>query len=202
MTLGFCATGPAGAALLNQHGAAPAAAVLPSLSPPPGCVPDAPVPATDGHATLTFRCKNGQLLGVTVVTLPIHAPPDQLQRERARLAVPPRAEDTAISPIRSAPPGAGRWSLLESREPDLIAGVASWVGGAPASGGLAGRIRLAWDSLHGASHMPMLIAVIPVLGDRVTGMERQRARDLVERFIEAQPDLTSAVEAATRSPGG
>lgn len=195
-----CAAGPAGAALLNHRNAPERLAAAPALLPPLGCLPGTALPAPEGQTRVAFQC-DGRTLAVTVVILPYRAPPDLLQRERARLAVPPGAEDTATSPIRTATGDNGRWSLFESREPDLIAGIAAWVGGVPAEGGLAGRLRLARDSLQGGSHVPLLMAVVPDLGERATTADRLRAKDLVQRFVEAQPGLTSAVAAATKIAG-
>lgn len=198
--LGVCAAGPAVAALLNQRGAPARTAATPALMTPPGCAPGQALAAADGEARTAYQC-DSRSLTVTVVTLPYRAPPDQLQRERTRLAIPTGAEDTAVSPIRASTPDNGRWSLFESREPDLIVGIGTWVDGEPAEGGLAGRVRLAWDSLYGASHLPLLMAVAPDTSGRTTPADRQRAKDMIGRFIEAQPGLTAAVAAATRVVG-
>ena len=193
----ICTAGPAAAALLNQRGAPARTAAAISLAPPPGCMPGAMLPAADGEVRTAYQC-DGRSLTVTIVTLPYRAPPDQLQRERTRLAIPLGAEDTAVSQLRAAPPGSGRWSLFESREPDLIAGISAWVDGLPAEGGLTGRLRLAWDSLHGSSHLPLLMAVIPSINERATASDRQRAKDLIGRFVAAQAGLTAAIADATR----
>ena len=195
-----CAAGPAAAALLNQRGAPARTTAAPALATPPGCVLGGTLPAGDGEVRTAYQC-DGRTVTVTVVTLPYRAPPDQLQRERTRLAIPPGAEDTALSPLRTAPPDSGRWSLFDSREPDLIAGISAWVDGAPAEGGLAGRLRLAWDSLHGPSHLPLLMAVVPTTNERATASDRQRAKELIGRFVEAQRGLTAAVADATRVSG-
>jgi hypothetical protein len=155
----------------------------------------------DGQVRAEYRCEDGQRVTVTVVVLPYLAPPDLLQRERARLAIPPGAEDTAVSPLRGAPPASGRWSVYESRDPDLIVGISAWVNGVPAEGGLAGRARLAWDSLRGSAHLPLLMAVAPSLSGHSTAADRQRAKDLIGTFIDAQQNLTSAVADVTRVAG-
>ena len=80
----------------------------------------------------------------------------------------------------------------------MIAGFSAWVDGVPAEGGLAGRLRLAWDSLQGSSHLPLLMAVVPSISERATASDRHRANDLIGRFVEAQRCLTSAVADATR----
>ena len=199
--VGICAAGPAAAALLNQRSATSATAATLALAPPSGCVPGDALPAADGQVRTGYRCEDGRDLTVTVIVLPYLAPPDLLQRERNRLAIPPGAEDTAVSPIRSASPSNGRWSVFESREPDLIVGISAWVNGVPAEGGLAGRMRLAWDSLHGSSHLPILMAVAPSLSGHSTAADRQRAKDLIGKFINAQQNLTSAVADATKTTG-
>ncbi len=199
--VGICAAGPAAAALLNQRSAPSGTAAILALAPPPGCVPGNALPAVDGQVRTEYRCEDGRSLIVTVVVLPYLAPPDQLQRERTRLAIPPGAEDTAVSPLHSVSSGNGRWSVFESREPDLIVGVSAWVNGVPAEGGLAGRMRLAWDSLHGSSHLPLLVAVAPSLNGHSNAADRQRAKDLIGKFVDAQQNLTSAVADATKVAG-
>ncbi|MGI4952671.1 MAG: exosortase A, partial [Janthinobacterium lividum] len=199
--IGICAAGPAAAALLNQRSAPPGTAATLALTPPPDCVRGNDPPVVNGQLQTEFRCENGRSLIVTVTVLPYLAPPDQLQRERTRLAIPPGAEDTAVSPVRSASPGSGRWSVYESREPDLIVGISAWVDGVPAEGGLAGRVRLAWDSLHGSSHLPLLMAVAPSMSGHSTAADRQRAKNLIGTFINAQQNLTSAVADATKIAG-
>jgi exosortase A len=199
--IGICATGPAAAALLNQRSALAGTAATLALAAPAGCMPGNAVPAMDGQVRTEYRCEDGQSLTVTVVVLPYLAPPDQLQRERTRLTIPPGAEDTAVSSLRSPPPSGGRWSVFESREPDLIVGISAWVNGVPAEGGLAGRMRLAWDSLRGSSHLPLLMAVAPSLSGHATTADRQRAKDLIARFVDAQQNLTSIVADTTKVAG-
>ena len=199
---GLCATGPAAAALLNRRSDAAGVSVALAFAAPPTCLADGPVASAGSETRVSFRCRDGEALTVTTISLPAHAPPDQLQRERLRLSVPLGAEDTSVSAPRNTPADAGRWSLYESREPDLIAAAASWVGGVPAEGGLAGRVRLAWDSLHGPSHIPLVIVVVPQLSAHPTSADRKRARELVEQFIELQPGLSSAVADATQVRGG
>ena len=195
---GLCATGPAAAALLNRRADAAGVPVALALAPPPGCVADAPATSAGGETRIAFRCEDGEALTVTTIALPAHAQPDQLQRERLRLSVPLGAEDTSVSAVHNAPADAGRWSLYDSREPDLMAAAASWVDGVPAEGGLAGRLRLAWDSLHGPSHVPLVMVVVPHLSGRPTSADRSRARELVQQFIGVQRGLTPAVAAATQ----
>lgn len=197
----ICAAGPAAAALLSQRSAPSGSAATLALATPPGCVPGNALPAAGGQVQTEYRCEGGRILVVTVVALPYLAPPDQLQRERTRLAVPPGAEDTAVSPLRDALPANGRWSVFESREPNLIVGISAWVNGLPAEGGLAGRMRLAWDSLHGSSNLPLLMAVAPSLHGHSTVADRQRAKDLIGTFVNAQQNLTSAVADATKIGG-
>ena len=193
----LAAIGPAGAAALNRRIAPAEMAVVPPLAMPPGCVAGAGTAATDGTAVRHVRCSGG-VLTVTLVALPLHAPPDRLQRERARLTTAVGAEDTSSSPLRGVDPGNGQWSMFESREPDLVVAAAVWVGGRPAQGGLAGRITLARDSLLQATHVPLLITVAADAPPRMTEEERRRARELVQRFVAAQSGLTESVAAATQ----
>lgn len=193
----LAAAGPAAAAALNQRIVPAVMAVVPALAAPRGCVAGPETPPTGGVAVRHFRCAEGALT-VTLTVLPLHAPPDQLQRERLRLTVPAGADDTSISVLRGVDTGSGQWSLIESREPDLLVAAAVWVGGQPAQGGLAGRITLARDSLLQVTRVPLLMTVAADGPTTMTEVERRRARELVQQFVAAQSGLTAAVAAATR----
>ena len=194
---GLAAIGPAGAAVLNRRVQPPRLVAAPALAAPEGCVSGVAQPTARGAAVLRFQCGD-RVLVATLAALPRHAPPDSLQRERARLTVTPGAEDTTTAVLSGTRSGNGEWSLVESRDPDSMAAVAAWVDGQPARGGIAGRLQLARDSMTGPSHVPLLMTVAVEGAGRLLAPERARIRDLIERFVNAQADLTQAVAAATR----
>ena len=140
-------------------------------------------------------------MSVTIVALPYRAAPDLLQRERTRLTATPGAEDTVYTSVATSDPGNGRWTLVESREPDRISAFAAWVGGAPAAGGLGGRLQQARDSLLGAPYVPVLMGLAPSQPAHLSGADRQRALSLIQQFIDAQAGLSASMAAASRVPG-
>ena len=100
-----------------------------------------------------------------------------------------------------------RWRLVEvhapddmpgRHEPDHMTASAVWVDGRPDTGGLAARLRLAWESIAGGGTAPVLVAVTlspPTLG---RSDQRDQARQTVRHFLQAQAPLIAAIGAATR----
>ena len=195
----LAAAGPAAAGLLNWGIAAPELAALPPLAVPPGCTPATPTSVSGGLTVIRIPCSD-RVLTITVAALPRRSPPDWLQRERARLTTLADAEDTGTSALRTADPANGQWSLVESKSPDRYVGVAAWVGGAPARGGLAGRLQQARDSMLGSPYAPVLMTVVPDAPARMAPSDRLRSQELIRQFVDVQHGLTGAITAAARAP--
>ena len=191
--------GPAAAGLLNLGIETPRLAALPLLAVPPGCTQAASTPVSEDYAVVRIPC-NDRSLTVTIAVLPRRSPPDWLQRERARLTVLPDAEDTGTSVLRTADPANGQWTLVESKSPDRYVGVAAWVGGTPARGGLAGRLQQARDSMLGSPYAPMLMTVMPDVPPRMTSADRLRSQELIRQFVDSQHGLTGLITAAAQLP--
>ncbi len=188
----LCAAGPAMAGLLSRGMAPGQFAAAPMLAPPPGCSAGAAGPAVTDQAVLRYQCGAGGF-NVTVSVFPARSTPDQLARERGRLTIPAAAEDTETMSLVTADPDNGQWSLVESKTPDRLVAFAIWVGGAPARGGLAGRLHQAVDSLIGPSFAPVLITAAPDAPGRIGAAERARLVALLRGFVDAQHGLTEQV---------
>ena len=195
----LCAAGPAVAGLLNSGMAPGQLAAMPELAPPPGCTGGMAGPAVAGQAVLRYQCGAAGFT-VTVSAFPARSTPDQLARERMRLTSVAAAEDSETTALATADLANGRWSLVESKTPDGLVAFATWVGGAPAQGGLAGRLHQAADSLIAPSFAPVLMTAAPDAPGRIGATERQRLVAQLRGFVDAQHGLTGQIQAVSRTP--
>lgn len=138
------------------------------------------------------------MLTVTTLVFPTRSRADSLMRERRRLTGELEAEDAAVSTLRTADPANGRWTLVKTDEPYRISTFASWVDGAPAAGGLSGRVLQARNSVLGAAHAPVLVAAVIDSDARMTAADVTQAQALLTGFVAAQPGLTATVASASR----
>ena len=195
----LCAAGPAMAGLLSRGMAPGQFAAVPVLAPPPGCSAGAAGPAVTDQAVVRYQCGAGGF-NVTVSIFPAPSTPAQLARECARLTIPAAAEDTETMALATADPDNGQWALVESKTPDGLVAFATWVGGAPARGGLAGRLHQAVDSLIGPGFAPVLITAAPDAPGRIGAAERARLVALLRGFVDAQHGLTEQVRRVSSTP--
>ena len=109
------------------------------------------------------------------------------------------AEDAEVSALQTLLAENGAWLLVHTIEPFRAVAAASWIDGAPAQGGIAGRIRQAWNSLSGSAYAPILITAEIDFPMRPTEAEQQQAGAVLSAFVDAQIDLTSGVAAVSQS---
>ena len=188
--------GPAAALALNQRLVPPALAALPSWAAPPGCQADGPAAPVAGGQVQRFTCR-GRTLAVTTLAFPTRSRADALVRERRRLTGELDSEDASVSPLPTDP-AQGRWTLVKTVEPHRVGVFAAWADGAPAQGGLAGRVQQARNSVLGAAHAPVLVAAVIASEERMTAAETAEAQAVLAGFVAAQPGFTAAVAAASR----
>jgi hypothetical protein len=82
---------------------------------------------------------------------------------------------------------------VELHEPDSVTATAAWIDGTPDPGGLAGRLRLAWDSIAGGDSSPVLVAVTLQPPSLVQSEQREEAHRLLRDFLQAQGALLEAI---------
>lgn len=189
--------GPATAAVLNRQLSPPAIAALPTWAVPQSCRSTEPATAVTGGQVQRFEC-GGRTLTVTTLVFPTRSRADSLVRERRRLTGELEAEDAAVSTLQTADPANGRWTLVKTDEPYRISTFASWVDGAPAAGGLSGRVLQARNSVLGAAYAPVLVAAVIASDARMTAADVMQAQALLTGFVAAQPGLTATVASASR----
>ena len=198
----LAAAGPAVATALDRGAGAPPALGLPGFAATAECLSLGDPPGAVQH----FSC-HGTPLVATLRVLPPDASPALLRAARIEITGEREVTDPIVSTL--AVPGLtpSRWRLVEvhapddmpgKREPDHMTASAVWVDGHPDTGGLAARVRLAWESIAGGGTAPVLVAVTlspPALG---RSDQREQARQIVRRFLQAQAPLIAAIGAATR----
>ncbi|MBC7801052.1 MAG: hypothetical protein H7Z10_10550, partial [Gemmatimonadaceae bacterium] len=166
---------------------------LPAWVLPPGCIAT-PGPAPDLPAervSTTLTC-DGRSIVVTIQAFPPRATADGLAAERRRITGELTAEDTTTAPLRNAGDANGAWSIVQTTGPIRATALAVWTNGAPAQGGIRGRVQQARNSLLGAAHAPILVTATIDAATRLAPGQR-RLDDLLRQFVDAQTDLTAQV---------
>lgn len=185
------ASGPAVAAVFTARITPASLTELPRWAVPPGCAalagPSAALPAVSESTALLC---DGRQLTVTIQAFPARWTADRLNRERRRLTGEFAAEETTVTPLPTISAANGVWSLVRTTGPNRAVAASLWIDGAPAMGGLAGRLRQARDSILGAAHAPILVTVAIEEPARRNSADH-RATVLLQRFVDAQSELTS-----------
>lgn len=197
----LAAAGPVAASALNRPRPVPAAH-LPGFVATADCrtLGDPPSGAsTPGEVVLEQRFSCGGIpLVASLRLLPPHAPPAALRTARSEATGEHDAADAVTSTLEVDGIEPHGWRLVELQEPARISATALWIDGAPAPGGLAGRLKLAWDSVAGTDAPAVLVGASlsppPVLHTE----QREQAQHLLRDFLAAQGPLLAAVAEATR----
>ncbi len=192
LVLALIAAGPVMALGLNRLVAAPDIAELPALAWPAGCTVTGDV-AGPAIRTQSATCQG---LPITMMTqaLPVRARADAILRERRARTGEDQADDTGVRPL----PGGGPWLSVRTTDPTRVSAVTTWVDGAPAPGGIAGRVQQARNSVVGAGHASLLITITTDLATRPLSSQLERIEAVLTQVVQAQPDLPAWVERATR----
>ena len=198
LVVGLTAVAPAVAGWLDRRSDGPLQDVAQAgLGRIAGCgALSAPV-AAGGGMLWTAACRMngppGDLLTLTLTAWPSRANPGVLARERRVLTGELQAEDTTIRTLRTGDDAV--WQLVDTTEPDRVIGMASWLDGRPAPGGLAQRRSQAMDSLFGDGHAKMLLTFATQhIDGRLPTVVRNRAASAIEALLDLNPDLARRVE--------
>ncbi|HEX2942038.1 MAG TPA: archaeosortase/exosortase family protein, partial [Rhodopila sp.] len=120
---------------------------------------------------------------------------------RHRLTMPTEteshAEDWLGTPDRTRSP----WRIMSSSDPAYMMAVSVWMDGVAVRPGLPMRARMAMDSLLGASHAPIIVAVTPAVNwaAQPAGISAD-LRHRLTTFLLDHPDLLSTVGTLSRLP--
>ena len=204
----LAAAGPAVSGLLDRNMRPAELANLPALNVPAGCrIDDAPRAAEPSAplssaplstmAVQRLVCQDIAIL-VTAQAFPDRSKPDAITRERRRLTAELEADDAEVSTLPGTDASAGPWQMIRTFDPYRVTAVSTWIDGAPAQGGLRGRLQQARDSIMGGSHAPVLITASVALRGRIPAADQAQLQDALVRFVNAQPDLAARIAQASR----
>jgi exosortase A len=192
--------GPAIAGVFNARAVAAPLAALPTLVMPAGCAQvDAASALPAARASFKLRC-DGFVFEATIETFPARSTPSALVAERRRATGEIGAEDSTISPIGGLDRGQGDWTLVQTLDPYRTTALASWVRGAPARPGFAGRLEQARDSVFGSGHAVVLITIGASQPSRLPSGQQRAVAAALARLVGAQTGLTDQIAALARAP--
>jgi exosortase A len=187
----FAAAGPAAAGWLDRSGS-PYPLSLPGFAVTADCLTMGdPASSPVQH----FAC-GGRKLSAGVRALPPGSSPADL-RDAVQDATGERGlEDVVVGQIKVPGTAAPFWRLVEPEDPARLVATVAFVDGAPDPGGLAGRLRLAWDSVTGKGG-PVVVVVVRLEPGGLDGPDaRAVAVGRMRGFIAAQSLLLEAAAEA------
>jgi len=195
------AIGPATAAQLNRMAASAPQAELPA--PPAGssCIVQ-PSPVLDGGMPLVEHLSCGGVpVTLEVALFSRRTTSAPVLAEYRRLASPAGAGDVAASWLPIPNPGSRIWRLVTTAEPAHAAAVSLWVDGKPGAGGVAIRVRQAWNSILNGAPAPLVVSVTPdVDWSQITAAQSQQLGQLLGDLLQRETWLAT-LPAALAVPG-
>lgn len=165
------------------------------------CRPTTNIPNTAVAATQQrFECADGAVT-MTVALFAPRANPGLVVQGQRRLSGDGGESD--VSPLTVGTAAASmRWRLVETREPHGARATGLWIDGAPTGLSLATRMRLARNSIMGATHAPVLVVLTPTVDwARLGAAGRTPARQILARFLTAHPDLPAGIATLSTDAG-
>jgi exosortase A len=192
----FAVIGPATSAWLDRS-AQPASAIpAPVFTAVAGCHPmsaGASAAAPD-VAVQRFACATGQLT-VTVQAFPPRSNPARvITAERWATGEFDGGDETVVSNLQVPGIEPDNWRLVLTTEPPRVTVAALWIDGKPATGGLAGRLAMARDSLAGSAYAPMLVTVsMQFPRTQMSSNDAQSAQRLIRAFLTAQGKFSEQI---------
>ncbi len=179
---------------LDRAAGAPAVLPIARFAIPAGCTSPVTASSRPGVSRLQFACP----IGTFEVTVQLFSPrvnPGRIQSTQMGLTDEQEIEDVTFSGLDVPGPAGRNWRVISSDKPPRVTATALWVDGAPAQGGLRGRIALARNSLLGASRAPVLIAVTATASQpRRAGENSVGLLASVDTFLRAQTTLPTLVD--------
>ena len=197
LTLALSAIAPGLVAWFDRQALArPAGRTSPG--PLSGCTANATPIVAPGHATWAYSCAFGPApedrLALLVTAFASHEDAGSMPRQRRVATGELGAEDITTTTLRNGL--TGRWSLVNTIEPDRIAATSEWIDGKPAPGGLTQRAVLAWRSVTGSGDAPVLVTIVPPMDDgRMMPATRLRVEAAISSLLDANPGLPAQIAA-------
>jgi exosortase A len=188
----LAAIGPAAALALDQGAEPGRLAGMPALVAPAGCMIRPGSQPSPARVTATLTC-GGRTWSIVLQAVSGRSTGATLAEARRELIGPFDAEDSVTSSL----PGLPGWQTVLSHSPGLVVASAAWVDGQPAPGGLKQRLVQARDSILGATHDPVVMAISWRTDQPIGDEQSTAAITELSHFLTTQPDLTAVVAAVT-----
>ena len=183
------AIGPAIAAGFDRAGRIELAPPHFAWTTPLGCTA-APLPAGAGES-VRFNCPQGVLTG-TVQTFVPRTNPYAITEARRALTGEMAAEEVTTDTLRipAIVPSDWRFTVASSPSGTIITAIAVLIDGAPAKGGMAGRIALARNSILGTPYRPVLLSIaLRSPRPQIAPEEDRQLRQFMGTFLQVQSNL-------------
>lgn len=190
--------GPAAASLIDARVVAPEFAEAFSFVAPTGCTITGRSGPTS-HSATTMIC-GGTPFELRVNLFAPRSTSSAMVAERRRVTQEISAEDVAIA-TADVPENVGRWTIVQTTDPDRLTAYASWVDGAPVRSGTAGRIAQARDSLFGGDHAAALITITSVEPGKSLPAQRLLVRQRLMDLVSGQAGLSDKMSDYTKLTG-
>ncbi|RYF24286.1 MAG: exosortase [Oxalobacteraceae bacterium] len=187
--------GPAAASLIDARVVAPEFSEAFPFAAPIGCVVTGKSGPTS-HSATTMSC-GGTPFELRVNLFAPRSTSSAMVAERRRVTQEISAEDVAIASA-DVPDSVGRWTIVQTTDPDRLTAYASWVDGAPVRSGTAGRIAQARDSLFGGDHAAALITITSVEPDKSSPVQRKAVRQRLIDVVNGQTGLADKMSEYTK----
>ena len=188
----LAAVGPAAAVALDHYIAPVRFTARPALVAPAGCTITPGAAAPTDRVAYTMDCA-GRVWTVTAQAVPARSTGAALTDAR-RILVGPVEDDEATT---GTLPGTA-WQTIVAHDPGLVVAATSWVNGQPATGGIAGRLDQARNSLLGATIPPATMVLAYRPGQPLSDPQITAALADLTAFVAAQPTLTTDLAAVIK----
>ncbi len=189
--------GPALAGVIDWRLISPVLPEAVTVVAPPGCV----LTGQGGtrlpnRQTLAVVC-GGTHFDASVTAFPARSTSSAMTSERRGVTQEVGAENASVSTVET-PEAAGRWTIVQTTEPNRVTAYAAWVDGLPMSGGMAGRVAQARDSVFGSAYAPVLITITAAEPVNSSPAQRKDVLDKLTSLLQAQSHLSERVNALAK----
>ena len=189
--------GPAVAMTIDSRSAAPVVQLQAIVQAPIGCtVAPSPGGEQGSQRGSTFDCGETRFV-VLAETFATRSTSSAMVAERRRVTQEIGAEDVSVAPVETVA-GAGKWTLVQTTDPNRVTAYASWVDGVPIGQGLAGRVIQARNSLLGADFAPLLVTISTAESAGSSPSARAATLERMRNLLRAQGGIDQRVAASTR----
>ena len=113
--------------------------------------------------------------------------------ERRRLIHPPDIEEIDERWLDDT---AHDWRVITGTEQPFVMAIGVWIGGEPARLGLKGRAHMAWTSIAGGGHVPVIVTVSPVIDwTKVPRAARPQVEAALAEFLRERIQFPAQIQA-------